>query len=83
VKQGVAQGSVLGPLLFTMYINDLPKSVTHDSKATLFADDTSVLVTDKDYTKFKQKMNLALMGLDRWFTVNQLILNITKTNIIK
>jgi len=54
VKQGVPQGSVLGPLLFTMYINDLPVSVTHDSKAILFADDTSVLVTDKDFTKFKQ-----------------------------
>jgi hypothetical protein len=66
-----------------MYINDLPKSVTHDSKAIIFADDTSVLVTDKDYTKFKQKMNLALMSIDRWFTANQLMLNIIKTNVIK
>jgi len=81
VKQGVPQGSVLGPLLFTIYINDLPMSVTHDSKAILFADDTSVLVTDKDFTKFKQKMNLALMSLDQWFTANQLVLNITKTNL--
>jgi len=64
-------------------VNDLPKSVTHDFKAILFADDTSVLVTDKDYTKFKQKINLALMSLDRWFTANQLVLNVTKTNVIK
>ena len=53
-------------------------SVTQGSKAILFADDTSVLVTDKDYTRFKQKMNLALMSLDQWFTANQLVLNITK-----
>ena len=80
MKQGGPQGSVLGPLLFT---NNLPKSVTHDFKAILFADNTSVLVTDKDYTKFKQKINLALTSLDRWFTANQLVLNITKTNEIK
>jgi len=58
-------------------------SVTLDSKSILFADDTSVLVTDKDFTKFKQKMNLALMILDQWFIANQLVLNITKTNVIK
>ena len=83
VKQGVPQGSVLGPLLFTMYINDLPRCVSQDSKAILFADDTSVLVKDKDYNKFKQKMNLTLTSLDQWFTANQLVLNVTKTNIIK
>jgi hypothetical protein len=83
VKQGVPQGSVLGPLLFIMYINDLPMSVTRDSKAILFADNKSVLVTNKDYTSFKQKINLALTSLDQWFTTNQLVLNITKTNVIK
>jgi len=58
-------------------------SVTQGSKAILFADDTNVLVTDKDYTRFKQKMNLALTSLDQWFSANQLVLNITKTNVIK
>ncbi len=66
-----------------MYINDLPRCVSQDSKAILFADDTSVLVKDKDYNKFKQKMNLTLTSLDQWFTANQLILNITKTKVIK
>jgi hypothetical protein len=56
---------VLGPLLFTIHINDLPVSVKHVSKAILFADDTSVVVTDKDHDRFKQKTNLALISLNQ------------------
>jgi len=53
VKQEVPQVSVLGPLLFIIYVIDLPMSVKHVSKAILFADDTSVIVTDKDHDSSK------------------------------
>ena len=56
----------------------IPLQPAHDSKAIPFADNTSVLVKDKDYTKFKQKMDSTLVNIDQWFTANQLILNIKK-----
>ena len=58
-------------------------SVKHVSKDILFADHTSVIVTDKDRQSFKQKTNLALTSLKQWFYINQLMLNITETNVIK
>jgi len=54
VKQGVPQGSVLGPLLFVVCINDLPRYINHFTNVVLFADDTSILITEKTvkiYTK--------------------------------
>jgi len=69
---------MLGLLLFIIYINDLPMSVKQVPKAILFANDTSVIVTDKDHESFKQKTNLALTSLNQWFYINQLALNTTK-----
>ena len=49
----------------------------------MVADDTSVIVTDKDQDSFKEKTNLALTSLNQWFYINHLVLNNTKTNVIK
>ena len=81
INCGVPQGSVLGPLLFLLFINDLP-NVSRRLKFYLFADDTNIYYdsdTIKDLTK---KVNNELKYVKRWLDANKLSLNITKTNYI-
>jgi hypothetical protein len=57
VKQGVPQGSILGPLFFLLYINDLPGIIRDISKPTIFADDTSIIFTHSNYINFKNEID--------------------------
>jgi hypothetical protein len=79
VKLGVPQGSILGPLLFLFYINDLPGLINSFSKPTLFADDTSLISTHPDITEFKEGINMVFEKLVKWFQINLLSLNLNKT----
>jgi mannose/fructose/N-acetylgalactosamine-specific phosphotransferase system component IID len=80
---GAPQGSILGPLLFIIYLNDLPCRLHQGAKPVIYADDTSVLLTARNDEELKIKINGALDYMIGWFSANRLTLKIEKTNIMK
>ena len=76
---GVPQGSILGPLLFLLYINDL-SSVSDDVFSILFADDSNLFISGKDINVLCDKMNNALKDIQQWLFCNKLSLNVLKTH---
>ena len=78
---GVPQGSILGPILFLLYINDLCNT-SKVFKLILFADDTNIVCTGKDRKEVENLLNSELYNLNKWFEVNKLTLNLTKTKYI-
>ena len=81
VLSGVPQGSVLGPLLFLIYINDIHNS-TDKLKFSLFADDTNLLYADNDLRSLETTVNHELIKLYHWLTANKLSLNVKKSNFV-
>ena len=78
---GVPQGSVLGPLLFLLYINDLP-NISKILNFYLFADDTNIYYESKSLNEIEKTVNKELDKLYLWLNVNRLSLNLDKTNYI-
>jgi len=69
--------------LFIIYINDLPLRINAVSEPILFADDTSVLISSRNFEDFCSVLNLVLSHIIKWFAANNLVLSSGKTNVMK
>ena len=78
---GVPQGSVLGPLFFLLYINDI-YLVSPKLFFVLFADDTNILLNGKDLTELNEILKTELAKISQWLNANKLSLNVDKTHYI-
>jgi hypothetical protein len=83
VTDGVPQESVIGPLLFLLYVNDFPNAISNISNPVLYADDTNLIITNLDSQMFEKDINTAIQQISKWFQSNLLLLNLEKTYFLQ
>ena len=81
ITTGVPQGTILGPLLFILYINDLLRDMPKDNILS-YADDTVLIVSEDSWSAAQDNMNIVLNNVADWLALNKLSLNIQKTMYI-
>ena len=81
IKNGVPHDSILSPLLFLLYINDLPLGINIDCKLLLYTDDTSILIFGPNFHEVQSKSLNALDSINKWCMTAGPSLNLKKTKI--
>lgn len=81
LRKGVPQGSILGPLLYILYTNELPKVV--EKTMVLYADDTSLIFSEESSEDCRMIISDTVNTMNDWFEANNLLLNVEKTQLIK
>ena len=82
VTCGVPQGSILGPLLFLCYVNDMVISIDSGCKRLLYADDSAILFSHKDPNVIASKLGKVLESCSSWLVNNKLSLHLGKTESV-
>jgi hypothetical protein len=78
ISYGIPQGSILGPLLFLIYFNNLPLNI-QGAKLILYADVMNVLIVERNEKALQTKLSLVMKHFENWFLKNDLFINTTKT----